>query len=551
MNKNKYLLLGSSVGVLLLLVVAAVQDQLVDWRRIQRGALSAKGSVNIRLRQIVNPGLGTSDRCVSCHIGMDPGEQGIGGVDVLAAHKPTVHDPAEFGCTICHSGQGFATEVADAHGEVRFWPEPMIPGRFSQAGCGTCHASIGIPNQETFDRARGAFERLDCLACHRLDGRGGTIRPSGLGMEGPDLSRAGISGYDRDWYEKHFRKSANAAGNPWTTSFSSIGEEDLRLLDVYMSTQIAAPMLTQGKVAFFSGGCLGCHKVSGVGGDEGPDLTRVGEKDPGQLAFAAVPGQHILANWFAEHFRSPAALVAGSLMPPVVTGDENIERLTLFTLSLRRRSLPGSYLPKDRIRIEKLGEREFASDGATVFGAICSGCHGKQGQGKRAPGQQIFPAISNPDFLEIASDGFLEETVIKGRPGRKMPAWGIKDGGLRPAEIREAVRHLRQTGETHYRPDPRPQRWISGDAVSGKKLFESACAGCHENNGKGKEGPALNNKIFLASATDTYLVETISRGRRRTSMNGFLTPSTSRPTLAPSEIEEIVAYIRSWEGEKK
>jgi hypothetical protein len=46
-------------------------------------------------------------------------------------------------------------------------------------------------------------------------------------------------------------------------------------------------------------------------------------------------------------------------------------------------------------------------------------------------------------------------------------------------------------------------------------------------------------------------VETIGRGRLRTAMEGFLTPSPARPALAPSEIENIVAYLRSWEGVKK
>jgi hypothetical protein len=53
--------------------------------------------------------------------------------------------------------------------------------------------------------------------------------------------------------------------------------------------------------------------------------------------------------------------------------------------------------------------------------------------------------------------------------------------------------------------------------------------------------------VLLASATDTYLVESIGRGRAGTSMDGFLTSSTVRPALAPSEIEAIVAYLRSWE----
>lgn len=548
MNKNKYLLLVSSIGVLLLLIVAAVQDISVDWDRIQSGAVAEDGPIEVRIRQIVVPELHISDRCVSCHVGMDPSEQGIRGSGVLAAHKAVVHEPADFGCTVCHGGQGLATEEQDAHGDVRFWPEPMIPAQFSQAGCGTCHVYAGIPNLELLRRAQGAFERLDCLACHRMDARGGVLRPDGLGLEGPDLSAAGIAGYDTDWYQKHLSESGKAVSGPWRTSFDRIEDRDLALLAVYLDTRMGAPKLVEAKSEFLSRGCMGCHKVSGTGGDEGPDLTQAGEKDPGRLAFTGVQGRHSLANWFTVHFRSPAALVNGSLMPPLALADEELDRLTLYTLSLRRRDLPGAYLPKDRLRVEKFHAREFASDGAAVFGAICAGCHGQRGQGKRAPGQQTFPAIANADFLQLASDSFILETAMEGRPGRKMPAWGKKDGGLQRAEIEATVSYLRTLGGVAALPDPKAPRWVSADAGEGRRLFDSVCASCHGTTGEGKEGPALNNRILLKSATDTYLVKTIEQGRKGTGMEGFRTPSLTRQTLSPLEIEEIVSYIRTWEG---
>jgi mono/diheme cytochrome c family protein len=56
--------------------------------------------------------------------------------------------------------------------------------------------------------------------------------------------------------------------------------------------------------------------------------------------------------------------------------------------------------------------------------------------------------------------------------------------------------------------------------------------------------------VLLANATDTYLMETIRRGRRGTSMEGFANPSTVRPALAAEEIESIVTYLRTWEAGK-
>jgi cytochrome c oxidase cbb3-type subunit 3 len=550
MSKNKYLLLVSSIGVLALLVAAAVQENFLrEWRRIQSTGRSEEGALNVQLRQVVNPTLRISDRCVSCHVSMAPGEQSVTGAKILRPHKPVVHDPAEFGCTICHGGQGQATDKADAHGEVRFWPEPMVPARYSYAGCGTCHAPLRVPNQELFARARNAYERLDCQVCHRLDGRGGTIRPDGSGMEGPDLSQVGIAGYDRGWYAKHEANSAKPSNRAWKVSWAPVSEGDRELLDVFLSTRVGAAPLIEAKAAFNSNGCLGCHKVSGVGGDEGPDLSRAGERDPGQLNFSQLTGKESLDNWFAEHFRSPSSLVPGSLMPAYGGPDRQIDLLTKYVLSLRRRELPGSYLPKDRVRAVRFGEREFAPDGASIFGAFCAGCHGQDGMGRRSPGMPAFPAIANPDFLGLVSDQFLIATIRQGRPGRRMPAWE-KDGGLRPEEIQAVVAQLRKMSGTQGKAEQMPRRWVSGDPAWGKQLYSASCAGCHGKNGEGGEGLALNNKVLLSTATDNYLVQTISRGRRGTAMEGFLQSSVARPALSKPEIESIVAFIRTWEGAK-
>ena len=551
MPKNKYLLLASSLGALVLLLIAAVQENfLKEWRQIQTSGRSEEGPIGVRLRQVVNPGLNIRDRCVSCHVSMGAGEQSVTGAKVLTPHKTVVHDPAEYGCTVCHGGQGLATEKAEAHGDVHFWPEPMLPVKYSYAGCGTCHAPLRVPEQGRYRQAVTAFERLDCLACHRVEGRGATIRPDGGGMEGPDLSRAGVKGYDGDWYAKHLKKMESDPLKAWKMSFAPVSEEDRALLEVYLATRVAASPLVAAKATFHTTGCLGCHKVSGVGGDDGPDLSRAGEKDPAQANFQSVNGPATIANWQAEHLRSPLSIVTGSQMPALGIDEKDIDRLVLYTLSLRRRDVPGSYAPKDRVRAQRLGEREFSSDGATIYGTFCAGCHGLAGDGVRSPGVASFPSIASPDLLERVSDQFLEATIRHGRPGRRMPAWGDKDGGLRPDEIRAVVGFLRERSGVSAKPETAPPRWVKADAGAGERLFRKACSGCHGARGEGGEAPALNNQVLLGAATDTYLVETITKGRRGTVMAGFEEPSAVRPALSGGEIESVVAFIRTWEKGK-
>jgi cytochrome c oxidase cbb3-type subunit 3 len=237
-------------------------------------------------------------------------------------------------------------------------------------------------------------------------------------------------------------------------------------------------------------------------------------------------------------------------MPELGLTDAQIDQLDFYLFSLRRTSLGDRFHPKDRVRAEKLGEREFATDGATLYGTFCAACHGQGGQGMRYPGMAPFPAIGNPDFLELAPDALVAETVRRGRPGRRMPGWGEAEGGLRPEEIDAVVRHVRSLGPP-YRDDGRPRRWARGDAAEGRALYAASCAGCHGAKGEGGEGPALANPVLLRNAPDSFLFETIRRGRRGTAMLGFGQPTPVRRALADREIESIVTHLRTFEPEEK
>jgi mono/diheme cytochrome c family protein len=108
------------------------------------------------------------------------------------------------------------------------------------------------------------------------------------------------------------------------------------------------------------------------------------------------------------------------------------------------------------------------------------------------------------------------------------------------------VSHLRALAGVPAPVDPRPPRWVQGSVTEGRRIFASACAGCHGAKGEGGEGLALNNPVLQQFATDTYFVETIANGRRGTAMAGFTVPMPARPTLSRSEIESVVTFIRTW-----
>ncbi|WP_347246495.1 c-type cytochrome [Thermogutta sp.] len=543
----------SSLGVVVVLLAAALEENVLrQWRRVQAEVAASDGPFSTGIRQIVGTTGGTVDRCTTCHIGMDPAERLIGLHRLARPHPPVPHDLGEFGCTVCHGGQGRATESADAHGDVPFWPEPLIPLRFVEAGCGTCHTQIGVPTLERLAQGQAVLERSDCLSCHRLDGRGGTIRPAGVGgMEGPDLSVIGRRGFASDWYQVHQRRARENKDPVWRDCIPDLSAEERQLLEEYLQTRVGTPNVVAGQALFHSLGCRGCHKVSGVGGTEGPDLTAIGLRDPARLDFTNVQGPHTLANWLSAHTRDPAKIVPGSKMPKLLLSDAQVESLTYYLLSLR--SDPSNKLPEpiDRTLVERMQRRQFATDGETLFAAFCSGCHGPQGEGRRFPGHPPAPAVGNPDFLAVADDAFLLATIRDGRPGRRMPAFSEAEVGLHPEEIDSIVEYLRARSGV---PSPQPlhseQRWVSADTTRGQALFERWCAGCHGKDGSGPEAPALNHPNLLQTASDDFLVETIRRGRRGTNMEGFASPSLNHPVLSDQEIEAIVAYIRTWETAK-
>ena len=162
----------------------------------------------------------------------------------------------------------------------------------------------------------------------------------------------------------------------------------------------------------------------------------------------------------------------------------------------------------------------------------------------------VFPAIGNPDFLAVATDEFLTETIRKGRPGRRMPAWGEKEGGLRPAEIANIVALSAHAERRRQEPAPAhpTRRWVKADAAVGRQLYATNCAGCHGDKGEGIEGPAAcTTRVCWPPPPTTYLVEHDRPRPARHRHAGFRQSFTVHPALSPADIEAIVAFIRTWE----
>lgn len=632
------------------LAVVPVRSYFTEWRAQQQrfnqlAARAGLSPVEVSIKQIFKPALGAVDRCPSCHLGMGAG-QPISQEKLFAAHPPLPHQPRELGCTICHGGQARATRADAAHGKVAFWNEPILDPPYVQAGCGSCHSHLRVGKESQVERGRDLFGRRGCPSCHPV---GGAEK-----ARAPDLAYVGLRGFSPSWQSRHLEQSAAAATADAGTRdsaqgtspldrargerpFTPLPPEESSAVEAYLGTLVGAPRLMAAKALAHRLGCRGCHPIHGIGGQDGPDLSDSGRKPVGELDYSGVRGPHTLASWQREHLLEPGRVVPGSLMPNLDLTEDQAELLTLYVLSLRQRVIPEAQVPRDRVRALHLGERDFPTDGESLFGVLCAACHGPRGEGRQFGAFEArFPAIGDPEFLALADDSFLRQTVFRGRPARRMPAWGEKTGGLRPAEIDNLVAHLRsleplalpfeevskqpvelEAGRALYARDCAPchgqrgegsvlapphaaadnaltqderqihQRltegkpgtamgrfrgygpaalrgliaqvrslprldqvrragWApgKGDASRGKELFAKACSGCHGERGEGKVGPAIGTPDFLLLATDGYIAATIVRGRGA-AMPSFGQPRVGLPMLAPQEVADLVAFLRS------
>src|SRR5207302_5464185 len=83
------------------------------------------------------------------------------------------------------------------------------------------------------------------------------------------------------------------------------------------------PAVVSGKALYERFGCMGCHRIHGEGGAVGPDLSYVGDQRD--------------RDWLIKHFRDPQSTSPGSIMPKFPLNDQELNDLTAYMLSLKKR----------------------------------------------------------------------------------------------------------------------------------------------------------------------------------------------------------------------
>jgi len=137
--------------------------------------------------------------------------------------------------------------------------------------------------------------------------------------------------------------------------------------------------------------------------------------------------------------------------------------------------------------------------GQRLFLNYCAQCHGSDAGGSRG-----FPSLRDADWLYGGDPEAIRASIGEGRTG-VMPPMGAAIGG--DESVRDVAQYvLKLSGRTHDELR----------AFRGQAKFNAVCAACHGADGKGNPqigAPNLSDEIWLHGGSESWIVETINKGR--------------------------------------
>lgn len=185
--------------------------------------------------------------------------------------------------------------------------------------------------------------------------------------------------------------------------------------------------------------------------------------------------------------------------------------------------------------------------GKKIFSQTCVACHQVDGVGKSG----FAPRLNSPDFLGLANDSFIRQTILEGRPGTAMMPYKVMPNVAE--NVDDVVAYIRSWQNEYANFKDYETDWtkkVSGNLSAGKTSFRTYCASCHGPNGggyaDGGSGPGIGLSGFLKVASDDYIKKTIEIGRAGTAMKPF-GHGKGLANISEDEIKNIVVYLRSLE----
>ena len=543
-----------SVVFLFSIAIAPAKNYFSEWRHYQHGYLKMirnRSDANTLQRhfeggiqQIWLPELGVVDRCTSCHVGMKETSLSDVPTQPFRPHPIIPHKSSQFGCTVCHRGQGAATTVAEAHNSTLAWEQPILPAKYIESSCGECHRG-SLPGTPVLNEGRHLLSRYGCVNCHMVK------LPDGTTMKAtddpPSLSHIADKS-TREWIYA-WLKDPQAYASTATMPNFKLTDNDARDMSAFLmanSTPLHGDAVTlsakpaadpaAGASLYGESFCASCHAVQNaagnmVGGKVGPELTKVGSK--------------VKPEWLQAWLQNPRNYDPGTAMPHYRFNDGQVATLSTFLMAKTDSDLLAS------VHLDAATPEQIAHGKRLVSDYGCASCHEIAGikrpenfapELSRIGSKSITQLIFLPGMPHTLPD-YLAGKIKQPRafsPGLRMPQYSFTTAQIDALTTALLALNEHSTtlpaslavpalSESNYQP--------AGKA--GKLMSDLACFSCHRINGHGGDmAPDLSWEG--SSVQRDWLVQF------------FKNPGTLRPALirrmprfnlTDGEANELTDYI--------
>ena len=543
-----------SVLFLISLAIAPAKNHFSEWRHYQKqylrlirgrgDAITLQRHFQADIQQIWLPELGAVDRCTTCHVGLKEASLTDVSLQPFRKHPVIPHSADQFGCVMCHRGQGPATTVEEAHSSTLAWEQPILPARYIESSCGQCHQGplTGTPQ---LNQGRYLLSRNGCVHCHTIKLADGTsMRATD---DPPSLSHIADK-TTREWIHAWLKDPTAYAATARMPNFK-LKDEDARDISAFLianSTPVAgdtATLVQKAAADPTAGGslygesfCASCHAVQNaagnmVGGDVGPELTRIGTK--------------VKPEWLNAWLRNPRSYDPGTGMPHYRFNDQQVATLSGFLQAKADADLLAN------VHLDPATPEQIAHGKRLVMDYGCASCH--EISGIKKP-ENFAPELSKIGSKPVNQLVFLERMphtlpdYISGKirnprafgQGLKMPQYSFT-----PSQIDSLTTALLALNERSRTLPPamtvtaQPESKYEPAGHAGQLMRDLSCFSCHRINGHG--GDMAPDLSWEGSSV-----------QRKWLQDFFKNPNTLRPALirrmpkfnlSDSEINELTDYI--------
>ncbi len=539
---------------LISLAIAPAKNHFSEWRHYQHGYLkmirNRSDAVTLQrhfesgIQQIWLPDLGVVDRCTSCHVGLKEASLNDVSVQPFRPHPVIPHKLDQFGCAICHRGQGAATTVAEAHKSTLAWEQPILPAKYIESSCGECHRGtlLGAPQ---LNLGRYLLSRYGCVHCHMVKLPDGKIMKAT--DDPPSLSHVADK-TTREWIYA-WLKDPQAYATTATMPNFRLSDDDARDMSAFLianSTSVqgdtirlsakASPDPTAGASLYGESFCASCHAVQNaagnvVGGNVGPELTRVGNK--------------VKPEWLQAWLRNPRVYDTQTAMPHYRFNDAQVATLSGFLLARTDSDLLAN------VHLEAPTPAQIAHGKHLISDYGCASCHEITGIkkpenfapdlsriGSKSVTQLMFlPAMQHtlPDYIatKIKQPRSFAQNL-------KMPQYTFN-----PAQIDSLTTALLAFNDRSFTLPPsltvpaKPESDYQPAGKAGKLMADLACFSCHRINGHG--GDMAPDLTWEGSSVQRqWLVDFL---KNPNTLRPALIRRMPRFNLTDAETNELTDYI--------